>query len=93
MIWDVVASSGGACKNVQSMLAVTEDVEKAIEPERKKRVLGSIPETARVILGEYLARSENEHKTRTKAKTRRRLDTGWGPAGHIVQNQNFPSNA
>ncbi len=41
------------------MLSVTEEMEKALEKERKKRMLGIIPETARVVLGEYLARSEN----------------------------------
>jgi hypothetical protein len=41
------------------MLSVTEDMEKALEKERKKRMLGSIPETARVVLGEYLAKNEN----------------------------------
>lgn len=36
------------------MLSITEEMEKALEKERKKRMLGTIPETARVILGEYL---------------------------------------
>jgi len=38
------------------MLSITKEMEKALEKERKKRMLGTIPETARVILGEYLAR-------------------------------------
>jgi hypothetical protein len=43
------------------MLSVTEDMERALDKERKKRMLGTIPETARVILGEYLAqRKETE---------------------------------
>jgi len=33
-------------------------MEKALEKERKKRMLGTIPETARVVLGEYLAKAE-----------------------------------
>ena len=37
------------------MLSITDEMEKALERERKKRMLGSIPETARVIIGEYLA--------------------------------------
>jgi hypothetical protein len=41
------------------MLSITEEMERALEKERKKRMLGTIPETARVILGEYLARTEN----------------------------------
>jgi hypothetical protein len=38
------------------MLSITKQMEKELEKERKKRMLGTIPETARVILGEYLAR-------------------------------------
>jgi hypothetical protein len=41
------------------MLSITDEMEKALEKERKKRLLGSIPETARVILGEYLS-SQNK---------------------------------
>ncbi|MGA8903608.1 MAG: hypothetical protein WB661_01225 [Candidatus Bathyarchaeia archaeon] len=37
------------------MLSITEEMQVALEKERKKRMLGSIPETARVIIGEYLA--------------------------------------
>jgi hypothetical protein len=37
------------------MLSITEEMEKALEKERKRRMLGTIPETARVVLGEYLA--------------------------------------
>ena len=36
------------------MLSITSDMEKALEQERKKRLLDSIPETVRVILSEYL---------------------------------------
>jgi hypothetical protein len=32
---------------------------KPLELERKKRMLGIIPETAKVVLGDYLARKEN----------------------------------
>ncbi len=38
------------------MLSITEEMEKALEKERKKRMLETIPETARVLLGEYLAK-------------------------------------
>jgi hypothetical protein len=41
------------------MLSITEEMEKALEKELKKRILGTIPETARVVLGEYLGRTEN----------------------------------
>jgi hypothetical protein len=37
------------------MLSITDEMEKALERERKKRMLSSIPETARVVIGEYLA--------------------------------------
>jgi hypothetical protein len=68
-------------------------MKKALEKERKKRMRGTIPETIRVILGEYLSVQKIEHKTRTKTATRRWLDTGWGTTDHIVQDYNFPSNA
>ncbi len=38
------------------MLSITEEMENALDREREKRMLGSIPETARVILGEYLTK-------------------------------------
>jgi len=41
------------------MLPIAEEMEKALEKERRKTVTGSIPETAGVNLGECLARSEN----------------------------------
>jgi hypothetical protein len=37
-------------------LSISEEMEKALEKERKKRLLDSIPETARVIISEYLAK-------------------------------------
>jgi hypothetical protein len=37
------------------MLTLTEEMEKELERERKRRMLDSIPETARMILSEYLA--------------------------------------
>jgi hypothetical protein len=40
------------------MLSVTDELEKAHEKERKKRILSTIPETTRIILGEYLAKNE-----------------------------------
>lgn len=36
------------------MLSIPEEMERALEQERKKRMLETIPETARVLLGEYL---------------------------------------
>lgn len=38
-------------------LAMTEEMEKKLEAERKKRLLDSIPETVRMILSEYLSKS------------------------------------
>ena len=37
------------------MLSITGEMEKALETERKKRLLDSIPETVRTILSEYLS--------------------------------------
>jgi len=37
-------------------LAITEQMEKRLEEERKKRLLDSIPETVRMILSEYFSR-------------------------------------
>ncbi len=36
-------------------LAITEEMEKRLDEERKKRLLDSIPETVRMILSDYLA--------------------------------------
>ena len=41
------------------MLSITAEMEKALEGERKKRMLDSIPETVRVILSEHF--SEKKH--------------------------------
>jgi hypothetical protein len=38
------------------MLTMTEEMEKKLEVERKKRLLDSIPETVRMILSEYLSK-------------------------------------
>ncbi len=38
-------------------VSITEEMEKKLEIERKKRLLDSIPETIRVILSEYLSKS------------------------------------
>jgi hypothetical protein len=46
-------------KYADSLLLITGEIEKALEKERKKRILGAIPETARMVLGEYLAKFEN----------------------------------
>jgi hypothetical protein len=37
-------------------LAVTEEMEKKLEDERKRRLLDSIPETVRMILSEYFSK-------------------------------------
>ncbi len=39
-------------------LSISEEMERALEKERKKRMLESIPETARVIISEYLAKNQ-----------------------------------
>jgi len=39
-------------------LSISEEMERALEKERKKRMLESIPETARVIISEYLAKTQ-----------------------------------
>lgn len=39
------------------MMTITEEMEKKLEAERKKRLLDSIPETVRMILSEYLSKS------------------------------------
>lgn len=38
-------------------ISITEEMEKRLELERKKRALDSIPETIRYILSDYLAKS------------------------------------
>jgi Arc/MetJ-type ribon-helix-helix transcriptional regulator len=38
-------------------VAMTEEMERRLEAERKKRALDSIPETVRYILSEYLAKT------------------------------------
>jgi hypothetical protein len=38
-------------------VAITTEMETALEKERKKRMLDSIPETIRYIVSEYLARN------------------------------------
>jgi hypothetical protein len=38
-------------------LSMSEEMERALEKERKKRLLDSLPETARVIISEYLAKA------------------------------------
>ena len=39
------------------LVSVPEEMEKALEKERKERMLETIPETVRVILSEYLRKS------------------------------------
>ncbi len=38
-------------------VSITEELENALEKERKKRMLDSIPETIRYILSEYFSKS------------------------------------
>jgi Arc/MetJ-type ribon-helix-helix transcriptional regulator len=38
-------------------VSITEEMERRLELERKKRALDSIPETIRYILSEYLAKN------------------------------------
>ena len=40
-------------------VAVTEEMEKKLEEERRKRLLDSIPETVRMILSEYFSSKRN----------------------------------
>jgi hypothetical protein len=44
-------------------LSISEEMEKALEKERKKRMLETIPETARMIISEYLNKNENQRVT------------------------------
>lgn len=39
------------------MVSVPDEMEKALEKERKERMLETIPETVRVILSEYLRKN------------------------------------
>jgi putative heme iron utilization protein len=39
------------------MLAIPDEMVKVLEKERKERLLDSVPETIRVILSEYLRKS------------------------------------
>lgn len=43
------------CMMKRYMVSITEEMEKKIEEERKKRLLDSIPETIRMILSDYLS--------------------------------------
>jgi len=38
------------------MVSITEEMEKKLEEERKKRLVDSIPETIRMILSEYFSK-------------------------------------
>lgn len=42
------------------MLTITDEMEKELEKEKKRRMLDSIPETARMILSEYLSEKKKE---------------------------------
>jgi hypothetical protein len=39
-------------------LAITEEMAKRLEEERKRRLLDSVPETVRVILSEYFLKNQ-----------------------------------
>lgn len=39
------------------LVSVPEEMEKALEKERKERMLETVPETVRVILSEYLRKN------------------------------------
>ena len=41
------------------MLTISEELDRELEKERKRRMLDSIPETARMILSEYLTASKS----------------------------------
>ncbi|MDG6904459.1 MAG: hypothetical protein JRN20_01585 [Nitrososphaerota archaeon] len=41
-------------------VAITEELERELEKERKRRMLDSIPETMRTILSEYLSGKKKE---------------------------------
>jgi hypothetical protein len=63
MLLSIVAIDINRCDTVgmrRFMLSITEEMEKALDKERKKRMLGSIPETARVVIGEYLTQTKKE---------------------------------
>ena len=45
------------------MLSITVEMVRALESERKRRMLDSIPETVRVILSEYLSRQSPKKTT------------------------------
>lgn len=38
------------------LISITEEMEKKLEEERKKRLLDSIPETVRMILSDYFSK-------------------------------------
>lgn len=41
------------------MVSVPDEMEKALEKERKERMLETVPETVRVILSEYLRKKQS----------------------------------
>jgi hypothetical protein len=45
----------------------TEEMEKALEKEGNRRLLGSLPETAPVVIGEYLTKRKDESKVETRS--------------------------
>jgi len=66
------------------VVSTTEEVKKALEKERRKRMLSTIPETARVVLGEYLAKSEQWQLIRTSYRTKSCLNM-WATIIQIAQ--------
>ena len=51
------------------MVSITKEMKDALEEERKKRLLDSIPETIRMILSDYVT---NNGKVAVKEKTTRK---------------------
>lgn len=49
--------SNGIMAMKKIMVSVPEEMERALEKERKERLLETVPETIRVILSEYLRKN------------------------------------
>ncbi len=57
---DALCCSGIPDSNVGMMVAMSDEMVKALEQERKARKLESIPEAVRAVLGEYFKTKENK---------------------------------
>jgi Arc/MetJ-type ribon-helix-helix transcriptional regulator len=53
------------------MVSLTKEMKDALEEQRKKRLLDSIPETVRTILSEYLSKPEPEARTISETQIKR----------------------